>query len=207
MIVRRIYGPIAALCATVVLLPQSIPSASSLRPPLRPVLRSSVKSEVGSKRRQPTRSRAIDTLPPHQVVTFHSSSHLKLEELSIEQIAHSMRNENHLPVDAGVTIHHNQYRAQEGVVISKNDSTVFIFARGFEPRPCAARAARLYENHVIPTDCPVIGFDFDDQYRNFSFGQDKDIALLKEIYERVLQQNPSAQIVLIGNCNGAKVAM
>ena len=180
MIVQKIYGPIATLFVSIALLSAKGPSA-----PFAP----------------------IDTLPPHQIVTFHPTSHLKLKDQPIETVVRSMRSKKLLSIDAGVTIHTKQYRAQEGVVISKNDSTVFIFARGFEPRQCAARAALLYEQQVIPTDCPVIGFDFDDQYRKFSFGQDNDIALLKAIYERVLEQNPSAQIIIIGNCNGAKVAL
>ena len=180
MLARKIYGPIAALIASIALLPANAPSA-----PRCPV----------------------DTLPAHRVVTFHSASHLRLNDQPIEAIVQSMRTKQSLPLDSGITIHTKQYRAQEGVVISKNDSTVFIFARGFEPRPCAARAAHLYENHVIPTNCPVIGFDFDDSRKQFSFGQDTDIALLKAIYERILEQNPSAQIIIIGNCNGAKVAM
>ncbi len=180
MLVRKIYGPIAALIASIALLPANAPSAPRC---------------------------LVDTLPAHRVITFHSASHLKLNDQPIETMVRSMRNNQSLAADAGVTIHTKQYRAQEGVVISKNDSTVFIFSRGFEPRQCAARAALLYEQQVIPTNCPVIGFDFDDQYRKFSFGQDKDIELLKQIYENVLQQNPSAQIIIIGNCNGAKVAM
>ena len=180
MLARKMYGPIAALIASIALLAANVPSA----PPC-----------------------LVATLPAHRVVTFHPTSHLKLNDQLIEEIVHSMRKKESLPLDTGITIHTKQYRAQEGVVISKNDSTVFIFSRGFEPRPCAARAALLYENHVIPTDCPVIGFDFDDSRKQFSFGQDNDIALLKAIYEKVLEQNPSAQIIIIGNCNGAKIAM
>jgi len=181
MLMRKLYGLCAALCATIILLATDAPSAPS-----------------------PT---AFDTLPAHQLVTFRPATHLKLEEQSLEQIVTTMRKKESLPLDASILIHHNQYRAQQGVQVTKNDSTVFIFARGFEPRPCAAYAARLYEHHIIPPNCPLIGFDFNDRYRNFSFGQDTDVAFLKQIYEQVLQQNPAAKIVLIGNCNGAKVAM
>lgn len=149
-----------------------------------------------------------ETFRAHSVITFRPASvHLKLDHQPIEQIVRSMRQKQSLPIGTGVNIHHKQYIAQDGVSISKNDSTVFIFSRGIEMRPCAARAALLYEQHCIPANCPVIGFDYDDSPKHFSFGQDEDIALLTEIYEAVLQQNPSAQIIIVGNCNGAKVAL
>ncbi len=179
--IRKLTTTITILCAFITLLAQDAPSA-----PLP----------------------ENETFRAHRVVTFRpTSGHLKLDHQPIEQIVRSMRQKQSLPVNTSVTIHHQQYLAQNKVVINKNDSTVFIFSRGIEMRPCAARAALLYEHYCIPAHCPVIGFDYDDSRKHFSFGQDEDIALLKEIYDTVLQQNPSAKIVIVGNCNGAKVAL
>lgn len=146
-------------------------------------------------------------IPMHQVVTFRPAPHHKLTHTPLEQLVVSMCQKKVLSKDVGTIIHERPYQAHNGIHIKKTDTTVFIFVRGFEPRPCAAYAARLYEQHCISPSCPLIGFDFDDQGTHFSFGQDQDVALLSRLYKAVLHQNPAAQIVLIGNCNGAKVVM
>lgn len=146
-------------------------------------------------------------IPIHQIITFRPAPHYQLNTIPLEQIVLTMRQKKPLPKHSGTIIHERAYHAYKGIRIKKTDHTVFIFVRGFEPRPCAAYAARLYEQHSISPSCTLIGFDFDDQGTRFSFGQDNDVAFLSMIYEAILHQNSAAQIILIGNCNGAKIAM
>ncbi len=126
--------------------------------------------------------------------------------VSIDQIMQTIMRNEPLPNNAAITCNGKQYRVKQGVSISKTDHTVFIFSRGYERKPYSARSSYLYTHHIAP-DCPLVCFDYDDSRKSFSFGQEQDIEALEAVYAAVLQKNPHANIVLIGNCNGSKVAL
>jgi hypothetical protein len=51
---------------------------------------------------------------------------------------------------------------------------------------------------------PTVTFDYPtDERTQFNIGQDKDLACLKAVYDEVAKHNPTANIVLVGDCKGA----
>lgn len=50
---------------------------------------------------------------------------------------------------------------------------------------------------------PIISFDLPDDRRSFNFGQTLDQACLKTVYDEVVVQNPTAKIILSGDCRGS----
>ncbi len=138
---------------------------------------------------------------------------------SIGKLVQTIAETNTVPYKSYLEIKGKSYRVVQGVQLFSDDSTVFIFSRGyalrkkvnskdyFLQRGAGAFAGYLqYENNIV-ADSPLVSFDYDDSRQGFSFGQDNDIEALKTVYDAILKQNPHINIVLIGDCRGAKVAL
>lgn len=104
---------------------------------------------------------------------------------------------------------------EQGVNIDK-EPVVFIFSRGyartkkpgtngdFVQKGAGIVAAHIQITSNIINDAPCISFDYPDRRRTFNFAQETDVACLATVYQAVREKNPDAQIVLIGDCRGAK---
>ena len=161
-----------------------------------------------------------DTLKSLNTLTFRPTSQsLRGKNKPIEQLVQTIYENDTVPKKTWLNINDEQYLAQPGVQITPEDNTVFIFSRGYakrkKPTPkdffiqrgaCALAGYLQYQNHIV-TDCPLISFDYDDSRKNFSFGQDNDIGALKTVYNAILQKNPNANIIIIGDCCGSKIAL
>lgn len=108
--------------------------------------------------------------------------------------------------------------AQKGIT-STQDPTIFIFSRGYartntpgtndnmlQKGGCAMAAYMPIHDNII-NDAACITFDYPDRRRCFNFGQNKDIQCLQLIHEQTLKHNPHANIVLVGDCRGAKAIL
>jgi predicted esterase len=91
-------------------------------------------------------------------------------------------------------------------------STLLIFSRGY-----AKKSSSLYEMPRIGGGLynahqyvcggaifmPCVTFDYPDDAKYFNFGQDIDQACLEVMYAQVKQVNPTAELILFGDCRGA----
>jgi|GEM_PF-1920935 len=109
--------------------------------------------------------------------------------------------------------------AHKGIKSCPNSPLIFIFSRGYartntpgtndnalQKGGCAKAAYIPIQDGVI-NDAPCVTFDYPDRRRCFNFGQKKDLACLKFIYEETLKKNPQAEIIFIGDCRGAKAIL
>jgi hypothetical protein len=107
---------------------------------------------------------------------------------------------------------------EKGITAS-NSKTLFIFSRGYartntpytndnalQVGGCAMAAYIPIQDNVI-NDAPCVTFDYPDRRRCFNFGQKKDARCLEFVHAQALQKNPDADIVLIGDCRGAKAIL
>ncbi len=109
--------------------------------------------------------------------------------------------------------------AHKGIKSCPNDPLIFIFSRGYArtntpgtndnalQKGGGAKAAYIPIQDGVINDAPCVTFDYPDRRRCFNFGQKKDLACLKFIYEETLKKNPQAEIILIGDCRGAKAIL
>jgi len=107
---------------------------------------------------------------------------------------------------------------EKGITAS-NSPTIFIFSRGYARTNTpytndnalqvggGAMAAYIPIQDNVINDAPCITFDYPDRRRCFNFGQKKDARCLEFVHEQTLQKNPNADIVLIGDCRGAKAIL
>lgn len=123
------------------------------------------------------------------------------------------------PTTDANTYSHPSLLVEQGITIESHDPIVFIFSRGYartntpgtndnvlQKGGCAMAAYQPIQDHII-NNAPCITFDYPDRRRCFNFGQQKDITCLRFIYEQTLKQHPSAQIILIGDCRGARAIL
>jgi dienelactone hydrolase len=147
------------------------------------------------------------------------SSHPQYKVASLDQIVRYINALNEVPYRAHLEINNQLYTLYRGIHISEHDHTVFIFSRGyaktnipgtndnFIQRGACITAAYTQLKDAIVYNTPIVSFDYDDSKEGFSFGQTNAIHALQTIYNAVLEKNAAANIVLIGDCHGAKVAL
>ena len=138
---------------------------------------------------------------------------------SIHQIIYHINKKNAVPDKSYVKIDDQLYTIARGIEVSSNDSVVAIFSRGYAKtndygtngnflmRGACALSAHIQFKDTIVHGIPLISFDYDDSKKGFAFGQESELEILELVYETVLSKNPSAQIILIGDCRGAKVVL
>lgn len=139
---------------------------------------------------------------------------------SIEQLVRTIYLHNAVPHHTLLSINDTYFMVYRGLELLPSDRKVFIFSRGYakttEPgtnedfiqRGAAAKSAYIQlQDNIIPPDYPLISFDYDDGRYGFAFGQQREIRTLQTVYDAVLHSNPDIEVVLIGDCRGAKVAL
>lgn len=139
---------------------------------------------------------------------------------SIEELVRAIYLDNAVPKYTLLSINGSYFMVYRGIELYDTDRTVFIFSRGYakttEPgtnddfiqRGAAAKAAHIqFKDGIIPDTCPLICFDYDDGRYGFAFGQQQEIATLQSVYDAVLKKVPHINILLMGDCRGAKVAL
>ncbi len=158
---------------------------------------------------------SCNTLTIRLTPTNHHSHKI----IPIEQLVRTINATNEVPYRSYIEINTILHTVYRGVQITPQDDTVFIFSRGyarstipgtndnFIQRGACATAAHLQLRDHIVNNAPLISFDYDDSKDGFSFGQTNAIIILQAVYDAVLEKNPNARIVLIGDCRGAKVAL
>jgi len=112
------------------------------------------------------------------------------------------------------------FLVEKGLKTTANDNTVFIFSRGYAngTRPgandnfiqrgaCATAAYRQSRDYILSDGAPCVLFDYPDRRRVFAFGQRSETDCLRTVYRAVRERNPEANIVLVGNCRGAKTVL
>jgi len=128
------------------------------------------------------------------------------------------------PSQAVIDIDGSHYLYQTGVApLVKNAKHVYLMSRGYAKRKkiagpekddhfirkggcvihtrdrIAQNVVHLNENNVAVT------FDYKDEYVNF--GQKRDISCLSYAYESIRKINPTAHIIIVSECLGAKTAL
>lgn len=120
-----------------------------------------------------------------------------------------------------ITLTNKNYLARTGIHISQADQTVIITSRGYayatQPKPQSAAASIIQfprtggglicaSNWIkyVKITCPVVCFDYYDDWKNFDFGLTHDSDCLNLVVNEVLKQNPDCSIILIGTCKGSR---
>ncbi|HLE76372.1 MAG TPA: alpha/beta hydrolase [Candidatus Babeliales bacterium] len=147
--------------------------------------------------------------PPHGLTVY-----------TIDQLIRTIYLHNAVPHHTLLFINNTYFMVYRGIELYDHDKKVFIFSRGYaktkEPgtndnfiqRGAAAKAAHIQlQDHIVPDNYPLISFDYDDGRYGFAFGQRKEIETLQTLYQAVLHRNPHIDVILIGDCRGAKVAL
>lgn len=125
---------------------------------------------------------------------------------------------------AVIDIDGSSYLYQVGVApIVKNAKHVYLMSRGYAKRKkitgpdkddhfircggCVIHTRDRIAQNVVHLDNSSIAvtFDYKDDYVNF--GQKRDISCLSYVYEAIRKINPTAHIIIVGECLGAKVAL
>lgn len=143
--------------------------------------------------------------------------HYKISTL--EQLVCYINSTNEVPFRVHIEINNQLYTVYRGVQVTPQDTTIFIASRGYaksnipgtndnfiQRGACLTEAYRHIYFNII-NNAPVVSFDYDDSRTGFSLGQSKEINTLAVVYNTTLAKNPDANIVLIGDCRGAKVAL
>lgn len=147
-----------------------------------------------------------------------------IPSMSIDQLVIKI-NKNKTPQQAHILVPAQEMGnaktvlVQKGITTTLQDPTVFIFSRGYartntpgtndnmlQVGGCAMAAYMPIQDNII-NNAPCITFDYPDRRRCFNFGQNKDVQCLKLIHEHTLKQNPNANIILVGDCRGAKTIL
>ena len=170
----------------------------------------------------------IPTLNSLRVFTvipeFILQSHMRpINELSLQQLISKIQT-NTTPISCSLTVSDTNYKAgvYKGVVLEHAQSdTVFLVARGYAKRNTFVAqdylelvnqgggiiAAHMMLKDNIITHAPLITFDFPDERQHFNCGQDLDLQCLQTVWDAILTARPTAQIVGVGDCRGAKVLL
>lgn len=148
-----------------------------------------------------------------------SSAQPKYPLATIDELVRYINSSNEIPFRTHLEINQVLHTVYRGVHICSRDTTVFIFSRGYaktnipgtndnfiQRGACATAAYIQLRDHIV-NDAPIISFDYDDSKDGFSFGQTNEINALEIVYNAVLEKNPTARIILIGDCRGGKVAL
>lgn len=139
--------------------------------------------------------------------------------VTLDHLVRYINSNNEVPFRAHLEINDQLFTVYRGVRITPHDTTVFIFSRGYaktnipgtndnfiQRGACAVAAYIQLRDHIV-TNAPIISFDYDDSKDGFSFGQTNEINALNFVYDAILEKNPTASIVVIGDCRGGKVAL
>ncbi len=139
--------------------------------------------------------------------------------VTIDELVRYINSTNEVPFRVQVEINNKLHIVHRGIHITPEDPLIFIFSRGYaktnipgtndnfiQRGACATAAYIQLRDHIV-TNAPLISFDYDDSKDGFGFGQSYEISALQAVYNGVLKKNPTANIVLIGDCRGAKVAL
>lgn len=162
----------------------------------------------------------IPSLENLNVYTFRPNEEIQGERLSIKSYL-KLHQEKKVLGKTRIAIKHPQYplaakktvTAYKGVNLKKDDAVIAILCRGFSlpikingslPQNGGGLLAayKSYRDDVF--DIPVVTFDFKDERIFFNFGQSFDQRCLQFVYDKVVEQNPHAKIILFGTCRGAK---
>ncbi len=161
----------------------------------------------------------IHTLTIKQSIFFDQD----IPKLTIDQLISTIHNDQ-MPKKVHI-VADEEYKpikkllVEKGITTNKNDNLIFILSRGYarsnklgendnfiQKGGCAMAAYIPIQDNII-NHAPCITFDYPDSRRHFSFAQKTDLACLKMIYQKTLQTNPDAHIILVGDCRGAKAIL
>lgn len=158
------------------------------------------------------------TLKNMNTITFRPSSHIPSHILTIDELITEIH-DHRPPHQANLIINDKPYTVHRGVHLRSDDSIAFIYSRGYaktntlgendnfiQQGACAKAGHIMYHDKIIG-NAPLISFDYPDDRRCFSFGQTIDVNCLSTIYRETLSSNPHLNIVLVGDCRGAKTAL
>lgn len=128
--------------------------------------------------------------------------------------------ENNIPSKTYIDVNQKPFMVKHGIDITSQDTTVFIFARGYakttlpgtnddfiQQGACAKAGYIQLQDDIVPHDVPLITFDLPDDQKKFAFGGPHEVACLQHVYKKILKKNPHVNIVLVGDCRGGKVAL
>lgn len=123
-----------------------------------------------------------------------------------------------------IDIEGNSYLYQTGIApIVKHAKHIYLMSRGYAKRKkiagpnkddhfirkggCVIHTRdRIAQNVVhLNKDAVAVTFDYKDEYVNF--GQKRDISCLSYTYEAIRKTNPTAHIIIVSECLGAKTAL
>jgi len=131
---------------------------------------------------------------------------------------------NRMPLQAIIDIEGTPYLYQKGIAsCAQNAEYIYLMSRGYARRKkiagphkddhfiqkggCVIHTRDRIAQNVVPLSekSVAITFDYKDDYPNF--GQKRDISCLSHVYDAVKKSNPSAHIIIVSECLGAKVAL
>lgn len=131
---------------------------------------------------------------------------------------------NRMPSQVVIDIEGTPYLYQKGITpTTQKADYIYLMSRGYARRKkiagpnkddhfiqkggCVIHARDRIAQNVVPLNqkSVAITFDYKDDYVNF--GQKRDISCLSYVYDAVRRINPSAHIIIVSECLGAKVAL
>ncbi len=150
----------------------------------------------------------------------HSTQSPEMSECELVKKIYRRR----IPKKAVIAIEGRNYCYRAGLDSSiKNAPHIYLLSRGYAKRKritgpgkdehfirsggCVIHTRdRIAQNVVHLSDTTVaVTFDYKDGYVNF--GQKRDLSCLRYVYDAIRALNPSAQIIIVSECLGAKVAL
>lgn len=103
-----------------------------------------------------------------------------------------------------------------------SQETIFIYSHGWKSGPCETWAQHIggYRSNGVGllvgqqymtkgiVNGPMVVFDYPtDPTRSFNIGQETDVECLYTVYKHVVENNPQASIVFVGDCKGATAVL
>jgi hypothetical protein len=178
----------------------------------------------------PTRSHAIsDTFGLLTCVPMHKDAQQDKESVPWHALVERMQQDT-MEQESIVSLDsHDIYQGiqvQKGIVSCPDHSTLCVFSRGYASRgtflggkpridlyqDVVTQGGGLMGAHMVIkdnliTDVPCYSFDYSDTRSSLNLGQSHDVARLKTVWEEVIDKNPQAKIIGIGDCRGSKTLL
>lgn len=146
---------------------------------------------------------------------IHSNS-----SLSVKKIVTEIKEGHNINTDIPIR-HKNTHEIKKLMHITSginpDNETIFVVSHGYPPGLKSAffekiskgngilTAYKYIRDNIINGTC--ITFDYNDIRKISNWGQTIDTACLETVCSNILQYNPKAKLVLIGECRGAKTIL
>lgn len=159
------------------------------------------------------------TLSNLNAITLYRAAQSQSTICSVQEAVNSMQLGSFSP--CLLSLSEKNYLAHPGIYVSPHEKTIVITSRGYayatQPKSQSAAASIVQFPRVggglicatnwikyLKITCPVICFDYQDDWHHFDFGLSHDSDCLELVINEVIQQNPTCSIILIGTCKGSR---